>query len=61
MGERLCVRVTVKRWRGASGFGMHDSVRGELAADDPTLPETVQMVGHCLELCREGQEKVREG
>ena len=37
------------------------SVEREVAAHDPKLPETVQVVGHCLKLCRHGQEKVREG
>ena len=36
-------------------------VEREVAAHDPTLLETVEAVGHCLELCRHGQEKVREG
>ena len=36
-------------------------VEKEVAAHDPTLLETVEAVGHCLELCRHGQEKVREG
>jgi len=34
-------------------------VEREVAAHDPTLLETVEAVGHCLELCRHGQEKAQ--